>query len=71
MSFLGWMVGAMVLDEFERQQDEIDDQDRALRDRDRRISELEARLRRVEGRGGSRLSDMRRCGSLNRHGSWN
>ena len=50
MSLLGWVVGALVLDEFGRQQDEIEDHDRALRDRDRKINVLEARLRRIEGR---------------------
>ena len=49
MSLLGWVVGALVLDEFGRQQDEIEDHDRALRDRDRKINDLEARLRRIEG----------------------
>ena len=48
MSLLGWIVGAMVLDEFGRQQDEIEDRDSALRDRDRRISDLQARLKSVE-----------------------
>ena len=51
MSLLGWVVGALVLDEFGRQQDEIEDHDRALRDRDRKINDLEARLRRIEGGG--------------------
>ena len=49
MSLLGWVVGALVLDEFGRQQDEIEDHDRALLDRDRKINDLEARLRRIEG----------------------
>ena len=49
MSSSGWVVGALVLDEFGRQQDEIEDHDRALRDRDRKINDLEARLRRIEG----------------------
>ena len=47
MSLLGWVVGALVLDEFGRQQDEIEDHNRALRDRDRKINDLEARLRRI------------------------
>lgn len=51
MSLLGWVVGALVLDEFGRQQDEIEDHNRALRDRDRKINDLEARLRRIEGGG--------------------
>ena len=51
MSLLGWVVGALVLDEFGRQQDEIEDHDRALRDRDRKINDLEAWLRRIEGGG--------------------
>ena len=50
MSLLGWVVGALVLDEFGRQQDEIEDHDRALRDRVRKTNDLEARLRRIEGR---------------------
>ena len=53
MSLLGWVVGAMVLDEFGRQQDEIDNHDRALRERDRKIDDLVARLSRIEGNGGS------------------
>lgn len=55
MSLLGWVVGAMVLDEVGRQQDEIEEHDRALRERDRRIFDLESRLKRLEGR-----SDRRR-----------
>ena len=48
MSLLGWVVGAMVLDAFGRQQDEIEDHDHALREKDRRINDLESRLRRLE-----------------------
>ena len=48
MSLLGWVVGAMVLGEFGRQQDEIEDHDHALREKDRRINDLESRLRRLE-----------------------
>lgn len=71
MSLLGWVVGALVLDEFGRQQDEIEDHDRALRDRDRKINDLEARLRRIEGQGGLRLSDGSHYGNPPRHGTWN
>lgn len=78
MGLLGWVVGAMVLDEFGRQQDEIDaheralrERERALRERDRKLDDLEARLRRIEGSGGSRLSDGSRYGGWTRHSPWN
>lgn len=61
MSLLGWVVGAMVLDEFDRRQDEIDDRERAQRERDhalcardRKLDDLEARMRRIESQGGVR-----------------
>lgn len=66
MSLLGWVVGAMVLDEFGRQQDEIDNHDRALRERDRKIDDLEARLSRIEGNGGLHGRMGGRYGSQNR-----
>ena len=75
MSLLGWVVGAMVLDEFGRQQDEIDahdralrERERALRERDRQLDDLEARMRRIERGGASRLSGGSRQGGLGRYG---
>ena len=78
MSLLGWVVGAMVLDELDSRQDEIDareraqrERDHALRARERKLDDLEARLRRVEGAVGSRASGGSRPGGLGRYGSWN
>lgn len=64
MSLLGWVVGAMVLDELDSRQDEIDA-------RERKLDDLEARLRRIEGAVGSRASGGSRPGGLGRYGSWN
>ena len=44
MSFLGWVVGAALLDEWGRREE----QERELEERDRRIRELEGRIRRLE-----------------------
>ena len=44
MSFLGWVVGAAILDEWGR----CEEQERELEDRDRRIRELEGRISRLE-----------------------
>ncbi len=44
MSFLGWVVGAALLDEWGRREE----QERELEERDRRIRELEGRISRLE-----------------------
>ena len=43
MSFLGWVVGAAILDEWGRREE----QERELEDQDRRIRELEGRISRL------------------------
>ena len=48
MSLLGWVVGAVILDEWGR----CEEQERALEDRDRRIRELEGRISRLEATRG-------------------
>ena len=48
MSLLGWVVGAALLDEWER----CEEQERELEDRDRRIREPEGRISRLEATRG-------------------
>ena len=48
MSFLGWVVGAAILDEWGRREE----QERELEERDRRIRELEGRISRLEATRG-------------------
>ena len=48
MSFLGWVVGAALLDEWGRREE----QERELEERDRRIRELEGRISRLEATRG-------------------
>ena len=48
MSLLGWVVGAAILDEWER----CEEQERELEDRDRRIRELEGLISRLEATRG-------------------
>ena len=48
MSLLGWVVGAVIRDEWGR----CEEQERDLEDRDRRIRELEGRISRLEATRG-------------------